>query len=117
MAVRTKSQAARSMQGTLIFIPLQPKPGYTLAETAMLIADKVRAALEELAPTQEKVDLAVKTTVEIAQPSRVILFGSWPRGEARWDSDLDMDVPMPNSFLNSLARFTAPSGRSSKRFP
>ena len=49
----------------------------------MLTAEKVRAVLETLSPTQEKVDLAVKTAVEIAQPSRVILFGSWPRGEAR----------------------------------
>jgi predicted nucleotidyltransferase len=63
----------------------------------MLTAEKVRAALEELAPTQEKVDLAVKTAVEIAQPSRVILFGSWQRGEAKWDSDLDMAVLMPDS--------------------
>jgi predicted nucleotidyltransferase len=63
----------------------------------MLTAEKVRAALEELAPTQEKVDLAVRTAVEIAQPSRVILFGSWPRGEAKRDSDLDMAVLMPDS--------------------
>ena len=63
----------------------------------MLTAEKVRAALQELAPTQEKVDLAVKTAVEVAQPSRVILFGSWPRGEAKWDSDLDMAVLMPDS--------------------
>ena len=63
----------------------------------MLIADKVRAALEALAPTQEKVDQAVKTTVEVAKPSRVILFGSWPRGEAKWDSDLDIAVLMPDS--------------------
>jgi uncharacterized protein len=62
----------------------------------MLTAEKVRAALETLSPTQEKVDLAVKTAVEIAQPSRVILFGSWPRGEAKWDSDLDMAVLMPD---------------------
>ena len=63
----------------------------------MLTADKVRAALEELSPTQEKVDLAVMTAVEIAQPSRVILFGFWPRGEAKWDSDVDMAVLMPDS--------------------
>ncbi|MGA3373537.1 MAG: nucleotidyltransferase domain-containing protein [Terracidiphilus sp.] len=63
----------------------------------MLTAEKVRAALEELTPTQEKVDRAVKLAVEIAQPSRVILFGSWPRGEAKWDSDLDMAVLMPDS--------------------
>jgi predicted nucleotidyltransferase len=63
----------------------------------MLTAEKVRAALEELAPTQEKVDRAVKLAVETTQPSRVILFGSWPRGEAKWDSDLDMAVLMPDS--------------------
>jgi predicted nucleotidyltransferase len=63
----------------------------------MLTAEKVRAALETLSPTQEKVDLAVKMAVEVAQPSRVILFGSWPRGEAKWDSDLDMAVLMPDS--------------------
>ena len=68
----------------------------------MLTADKVRAALEALAPTQEKVDLAVRTAVEVAQPSRVILFGSWPRGEAKWDSDLDMAVLMPEEFLSEL---------------
>jgi predicted nucleotidyltransferase len=54
----------------------------------MLTADEVRAALETLSPTQEKIDLAVKTAVEVAQPSRVILFGSWPRGEAKWDAGL-----------------------------
>ena len=68
----------------------------------MLAAEKVRAALETLTPTQEKVDLAVKTAVEIAQPSRVILFGSWPRGQARWDSDLDLAVLMPDSAESEL---------------
>lgn len=63
----------------------------------MQTAEKVRAALEGLRPTQEKVDLAVKTAVEIAQPSRVILFGSWARGEAKWDSDLDLAVLLPDT--------------------
>jgi predicted nucleotidyltransferase len=63
----------------------------------MLTVEKVRAALEALSPTQEKVDLAVKTAVEVAQPSRVILFGSWARGEAKWDSDLDLAVLIPDS--------------------
>jgi uncharacterized protein len=58
----------------------------------MLTAEKVRAVLEELAPTQEKVDLAVKTAIEMTAPLRVILFGSWPRGDAKWDSDLDLAV-------------------------
>ena len=73
----------------------------------MLTAEKVRAALEALRPTREKVDLAVKTAVETARPSRVILFGSWARGEAQWDSDLDLAVLMPDSaepVLGSLHR-------------
>jgi predicted nucleotidyltransferase len=63
----------------------------------MLTADKVRAALEALAPTKEKVDLAVKAAVEVADPSRVILFGSWAQGDAKWDSDLDMAVFLPDA--------------------
>jgi predicted nucleotidyltransferase len=63
----------------------------------MEITEKVRTALEALSPTQDKVDLAVKTAVEIARPSRVILFGSWARGDARWNSDLDLAVLMPDS--------------------
>ena len=66
------------------------------------IDDRVRAALEALAPTQEKVDLAVKAAIEVARPSRVILFGSWPRGEARWDSDLDLAVLLPDSAESEL---------------
>src|SRR6266567_8587438 len=60
-------------------------------------AEKVRAALEALAPTPEKVDLAVKAAIQVARPSRIILFGSWARGEAKWDSDLDLAVLMPDS--------------------
>jgi uncharacterized protein len=69
----------------------------------MQTAEKVRAALENLRPTQEKVDLAVETAVEIANPLRVILFGSWARGDAKWDSDLDMAVLMPDSAEPRLA--------------
>lgn len=46
--------------------------------------------------TQEKVDLAVKTAIEVAHPSRVFLFGSWPRGEATANSDLDLAVFVPD---------------------
>jgi predicted nucleotidyltransferase len=63
----------------------------------MLTAERARVALEKLSPTQEKVDEAVRAAVEVAHPSRVILFGSWVRGEAKWDSDLDMAVLMPDS--------------------
>jgi predicted nucleotidyltransferase len=75
-------------------------PGAIMATTAL--AQKVRAALEALAPTQEKVDLAVKAAIEVASPSRVILFGSWARGEAKWDSDLDLAVLLPNSAESEL---------------
>lgn len=63
----------------------------------MLTEQQVRGALEALSPTKEKVDLAVRTAIEVAQPSRVILFGSWARGEAKWDSDLDLAVLVPDS--------------------
>jgi predicted nucleotidyltransferase len=69
----------------------------------MLAVEQIRNALEKLAPTQEKVDQAVRTAIEAANPSRVILFGSWARGEARWDSDLDMAVLMPDSAEPRLA--------------
>lgn len=44
----------------------------------------------------------MKAAVEIAQPSRVILFGSWARGEAQWDSDLDLAVLMQDSAEETL---------------
>ncbi len=65
-------------------------------------AEQVRTALEALAPSQEKVNLAVKTAVEVANPTRVILFGSWARGEARWNSDLDMAVFLPDGSESKL---------------
>jgi uncharacterized protein len=63
----------------------------------MMTAEQVREVLSAFSPTQEKVDLAVKTAVAIARPSRVILFGSWARGEAEWDSDLDLAVLVPDA--------------------
>ena len=63
----------------------------------MLTEQQARGALEALSPTKEKVDLTVRTAIEVAQPARVILFGSWARGEAKWDSDLDLAVLIPAS--------------------
>ena len=68
----------------------------------MLTDEKARTALEALAPTQAKVDLAVKAAVEIAKPSRVFIFGSWERGEAKWDSDLDQAVFLPDDRKSEL---------------
>jgi len=61
----------------------------------MEIAEKIDDFSQSWRPTQEKVDLAVKAAVEIARPSRVFIFGSWARGEATADSDLDLAVLIP----------------------
>lgn len=58
----------------------------------MMTAEKLEDFQQNWRPTQEKVDLAVKTAVEVARPSRVFVFGSWARGEAKLDSDLDLAV-------------------------
>jgi predicted nucleotidyltransferase len=42
--------------------------------------------------TPEKVDLAVKRLVEAGRPHKIILFGSYVRGETHRDSDLDVLV-------------------------
>lgn len=43
-----------------------------------------------IAPDQ--IDAAVKTLAAAAHPERIVLFGSYARGEAREDSDLDLLV-------------------------
>jgi predicted nucleotidyltransferase len=68
----------------------------------MLTAEKVVEFRESWRPTPEKVDLAVKTAVEIAKPSRVFIFGSWARGEANIDSDLDLAVLVPDERRNEI---------------
>ncbi|WP_263356845.1 nucleotidyltransferase domain-containing protein [Acidicapsa ligni] len=52
---------------------------------------------ESWRPTQEKVDKAIRLAIEIARPSRIFLFGSWPSGKASIDSDLDIAVFLPDS--------------------
>ncbi len=42
--------------------------------------------------SKEEIEEAVRLLVEAAQPSKIILFGSYARGEAREDSDLDLLV-------------------------
>jgi predicted nucleotidyltransferase len=58
----------------------------------MQTAERLEDFRHSWRPTAEKVDLAVKTAIEIANPSRVFIFGSWARGEATPDSDLDLAV-------------------------
>jgi len=58
----------------------------------LLTAEKLEEVRLSWRPTPAKVDLAVKTAVEVAEPSRVFIFGSWARGEASASSDLDLAV-------------------------
>jgi len=68
----------------------------------MLAAEKVEEFRQSWCPTPEKVDLAIKTAIEVAHPSRVFLFGSWERGEATADSDLDLAVLVPAERMNEI---------------
>ena len=43
----------------------------------------------------ETIDKMVRTLVEAANPTKVILFGSYARGDARDDSDIDLLVVEP----------------------
>ena len=41
------------------------------------------------------IDRAVRILVDTAKPSRIMVFGSYARGDAREDSDLDLLVIQP----------------------
>jgi predicted nucleotidyltransferase len=68
----------------------------------MLTAEEIETFRESWRPTPEKVDLAVRTAVQIARPSRVFIFGSWARREATIDSDLDLAVLVPDERSNEI---------------
>ena len=55
----------------------------------------MKKAAEE--PVQQTIDEMVSRIVERFQPDKVILFGSYARGEASGDSDVDLLVVMPVS--------------------
>ena len=42
--------------------------------------------------TPEKVQAVVQRLIQVAKPKKIILFGSYVRGEATRDSDLDILV-------------------------
>jgi uncharacterized protein len=42
--------------------------------------------------TPEKVQMVVQRLIEVARPKKIILFGSYVRGDATRDSDLDVLV-------------------------
>jgi predicted nucleotidyltransferase len=46
--------------------------------------------------TTDSLRRLVQRIVQVAQPERIILFGSAARGEMRPDSDIDVLVVMPN---------------------
>jgi uncharacterized protein len=68
----------------------------------MLTAEELQNFRDSWRLTPEKVNLAVKAAVEIAAPSRVFIFGSWARGEATADSDLDLAVLLPEARVSEI---------------
>lgn len=50
--------------------------------------------------TPTKVETAVKRLIEAARPQRLFLFGSFVRGEAHADSDLDVLVVTDDTVIN-----------------
>lgn len=83
----------------------------------MATLEETQLVLRRLSPTQEKVDQAIGTAVTIAQPSRVFVFGSWARGEAAWDSDLDLAVLMPTAAAGQLGRIRRELRRALDQIP
>src|SRR5436309_1910191 len=62
----------------------------------MLTTEQYEDFRDNWRPTPEKVDQAVRTAIDVAQPSRVFVFGSWSRNEAKPDSDLDLAIFLEN---------------------
>jgi uncharacterized protein len=63
--------------------------------------------------SEDQIRAAVAILVREAQPERVILFGSYARGEAQPDSDLDLlvverDVPHQQAEMVRLRRALSP---------
>lgn len=80
----------------------------------MLTAEKLEDFRQSWHPTPEKVDLAVKTAIEVADPSRVFIFGSWARGEATDSSDLDLAVFFPGDRKAELGELRKEIARAIK---
>ena len=59
------------------------------------------AVIPPWAVTPEKVEQAVRRLVDAGHPRKVILFGSYVRGEAHRDSDLDVLVVTDNGVTNA----------------
>ena len=59
------------------------------------------AVIPPWAVTPEKVEQAVRRLVDAGHPRKVILFGSYVRGEAHRDSDLDVLVVTDDGVTNA----------------
>lgn len=55
------------------------------------------------AVTPEKVEAVVKRLIAVAQPRKIILFGSYARGQVGRDTDLDVLVVTKDGVANPLA--------------
>ena len=55
--------------------------------------------------TREKIDEAVRQIVELANPLRVVVFGSWARGEHGPNSDVDIAVLLDEGSDREGSRF------------
>lgn len=51
--------------------------------------------------TEEKVEAVVRRIVEVCRPRKLVLFGSYVRGEMHADSDLDILVVTGDNAINS----------------
>jgi predicted nucleotidyltransferase len=80
-------------------------------------AERVEEFRQNWRPTPEKVNLAVKTAIEIANPSRVFLFGSWARGQAGINSDLDLAVFMPDERKEEIGQLRVRLRRALSQIP
>jgi predicted nucleotidyltransferase len=80
----------------------------------LLTAEKLEEFRQSWRPTPEKVELAVKTAIEVARPSRVFIFGSWARGEATDSSDLDLAVFFPDDRKAELGELRKEISRAIK---
>ena len=57
--------------------------------------------------TPEKIQVVVQRLIQIAKPKKIILFGSYVRGDATRDSDLDVLVVTADD-VESLRRESTP---------
>jgi predicted nucleotidyltransferase len=92
-------------------------PGYTTRMATATVVRKIEEFRRTWRPTEEKVDLAVKTAIEIAQPSRIFVFGSWARGEAGIDSDLDLAVLLPDARKQEIGTLRIQLRQAFRRIP